>query len=40
MHLQQAKSLFRKVGVAHKANVAVAVVIVLPYRAFLISRLT
>ena len=40
MHLQQAKSLFQKVGMAHDANVAAAAIIVLPYRAFLILRLT
>jgi len=40
MYLQQAKSLFWKVGVAYETNVAVAAVIVLPYRAFLILRLT
>ena len=39
MHLQQAKLLFQKVGVAHEANVAAAAVIVLPYRVFLILRL-
>jgi len=29
MHLQQAKSLFQKVGVAHEVNVAAVAVIVL-----------
>jgi len=38
--LQQVKSLFRKVGVAHEANIAAAAFIVLPYLAFLISQLT
>ena len=37
--LQQVKSLFRKVGVAHEANIAAAAFIVLPYLAFLISQL-
>ena len=40
VYLQQAKSLFQTVGVAHEANVAAGAVIVLPYRAFLILRLT
>ena len=40
VHLQQAKSLFQKLGMAHEANVAAEAVIVLPYCVFLISRLT
>ena len=39
MHLQQAKSLFQKVGVAHKTSVAATAVIVLPYHAFIILQL-
>jgi len=40
VHLQQAKLLFQKVGVAYEANVVAAAVIVLPYCAFSISQLT
>ena len=40
VHFQQAKSLLQKVSMAHEAKVAAAAIIVLPYGAFLISRLT